>query len=249
MSDFSLELNEDQLQIQKWVHDFAADVMRPAAPEWDEREETPWPIIEEAAKIGLYSWEFIANAFGDPTGLTFPIVSEELCWGDAGITLAMLGTTPRCVGHRRQRHARADRRVGAAVLRHRRRHSHGRVRGERTRRRFRRVVAAHARRVRRSEGRVGASTARRRGSRTAASRRCRTIHVVVAAVDPELKSRGHASFIVPAGHAGPHDGPEVQEDGHPRVAHCGSRARRRARARQLPARRQGEARRAARACA
>ena len=55
MSTFSLELNEDQLQIQQWVHDFAADVIRPAAPEWDEREEMPWPIIEEAAKIGLYS--------------------------------------------------------------------------------------------------------------------------------------------------------------------------------------------------
>src|SRR5439155_20665348 len=63
MSDFSLELNEDQLQIQKWVHDFAEDVVRPAAHEWDEREETPWPIIEEAAKIGLYSFEFVANAF------------------------------------------------------------------------------------------------------------------------------------------------------------------------------------------
>ena len=81
MADFSLDLNEDQLQIQKWVHDFAEDVIRPAAPEWDEREETPWPIIEEAAKIGLYSMEFIANVFGDPTGLTFPIVTEELCWG------------------------------------------------------------------------------------------------------------------------------------------------------------------------
>ncbi len=77
----SVLLNEDQLQIQKWVHDFAADVVRPAAPEWDEREETPWPIIEEAAKIGLYSMDFIANAFGDPTGITFPVVSEELCWG------------------------------------------------------------------------------------------------------------------------------------------------------------------------
>jgi len=33
MTDFSLDLNEDQLQIQKWVHDFAADVIRPAGPE------------------------------------------------------------------------------------------------------------------------------------------------------------------------------------------------------------------------
>ena len=44
-------LNEDQLTLQKWTHEFAETVMRPAAEEWDEREETPWPIIEEAAKI------------------------------------------------------------------------------------------------------------------------------------------------------------------------------------------------------
>ena len=96
MSTFSLELNDDQLQIQQWVHDFAADVIRPAAPEWDEREETPWPIIEEAAKIGLYSMDFIANVFGDPTGLTFPVVSEELAWGDAGITLALSARRSAC---------------------------------------------------------------------------------------------------------------------------------------------------------
>ncbi len=34
--------------------------MRPAAHEWDEREETPWPIIEEAAKIGLYGFDVVA---------------------------------------------------------------------------------------------------------------------------------------------------------------------------------------------
>ena len=50
MSEFSLTLNEDQQQIQKWVHDFAETVIRPAAHEWDEREEFPWPIVEEAAK-------------------------------------------------------------------------------------------------------------------------------------------------------------------------------------------------------
>src|SRR3954467_7486122 len=93
VADFSLDLNEDQLQIQKWVHDFAEDVVRPAAHEWDEREETPWPIIEEAAKVGLYSMEFGANAVGDPTGLTWPVVMEEMCWGDAGITLAIFGST------------------------------------------------------------------------------------------------------------------------------------------------------------
>ena len=98
MADFSLELNEEQLQIQKWVHDFAQDVVRPAAHEWDEREETPWPIIEEAAKIGLYSFDFVANAFLDPTGLTLLLVNEEMSWGDAGIALAISGSTLAVVG-------------------------------------------------------------------------------------------------------------------------------------------------------
>jgi len=89
---FSLELNEDQLAIQQWLHDFSEGVIRPVAAEWDEREETPWPVIEEAAKIGLYSFDFFANAFGDETGLTIPVAMEELFWGDAGIGLSIVGT-------------------------------------------------------------------------------------------------------------------------------------------------------------
>ena len=95
---FSLDLTEDQIQVQKWVHEFAENVVRPAAAEWDEREETPWPIIEEAAQIGLYSLDFIANAFGDSSGVLLPVVMEEMCWGDAGISLAIFGTTLGVVG-------------------------------------------------------------------------------------------------------------------------------------------------------
>ena len=46
------------------MHGFAEDVVRPAAAEWDEREETPWPVIQEAAKIGLYGFEGIAPVLG-----------------------------------------------------------------------------------------------------------------------------------------------------------------------------------------
>src|SRR5690606_5386775 len=88
-----LGLNEDQLQIQKWVHDFAESVVRPAAEEWDEREEFPWPIVQEAANIGLYSFDFISQAMlGDPTHLTMPVAIEELFWGDAGIGLSIMGS-------------------------------------------------------------------------------------------------------------------------------------------------------------
>src|SRR5437763_847242 len=93
MAEFSLALNDDQQQIKQWVHDFAATVVRPAAHEWDEREEFPRPVVQEAAKIGLYSFDFFAQAsMGDNTGLTLPITLEELFWGDAGIGLAIFGS-------------------------------------------------------------------------------------------------------------------------------------------------------------
>src|SRR4029453_10030456 len=89
----SFELTQDQKDIRDWVHGFAADVMRPAAHEWDEREETPWPVIQEAAKIGLYGFEGLAQFWADETGLTLPIVNEELFWGDAGIGMSIFGTS------------------------------------------------------------------------------------------------------------------------------------------------------------
>ncbi len=90
---FSLELNDDQRDLQAWVHGFAESVVRPAAHEWDEREETPWPVIQEAAKIGLYGFEGLAQFYADESGLTLPIVNEELFWGDAGIGMAIMGTS------------------------------------------------------------------------------------------------------------------------------------------------------------
>src|SRR4051795_10968296 len=97
-TSFSLELSQDQKDIRDWVAGFANDVVRPAAAEWDEREETPWPVIAEAAKIGLYGFEAIAQFWGDASGLTFPIVNEELFWGDAGIGMSIMGTTLAVAG-------------------------------------------------------------------------------------------------------------------------------------------------------
>ncbi|HEY3005578.1 MAG TPA: acyl-CoA dehydrogenase family protein, partial [Kribbellaceae bacterium] len=89
---FSLDLNDEQKEIRAWAHDFAENVIRPAAPEWDEKEQTPWPVIQEAAKIGLYGLDASVNLFIDPSGLLLPLVNEELFWGDAGIAMALMGT-------------------------------------------------------------------------------------------------------------------------------------------------------------
>ena len=91
-ASFSLALSDDVLYMKGWVHEFARDVIRPAAAEWDEREETPWPIIEEAAKIGLYSLDFFSTQWLDQSGLGTVVAFEELFWGDAGIGLSLVGS-------------------------------------------------------------------------------------------------------------------------------------------------------------
>src|ERR1051325_3216368 len=89
---FTLAMSQDQKEIREWARGFAEQVMRPAAHEWDEREETPWPVIQEAAKIGLYGFEGLAQFWADESGLTLPVVNEELFWGDGGIGMGVMGT-------------------------------------------------------------------------------------------------------------------------------------------------------------
>ena len=210
MSDFSLELNEDQLQILKWVHEFAENVVRPAGPEWDEREETPWPIIEEAARIGLYSFDFIASCFADPTGLLMCLVNEEMSWGDAGIALAIFGSTLAVAGIFANGTPEQIRRVDPPVLRDARRHQAGRLRRVRARRRLAtsppssRVPSTTRPRT------SGCSTAPRPGSPTVASP-TRTSSSL--SVDPELGSRGQASFVVPEGTPGISQGQKFKKMG------------------------------------
>ena len=96
----SFDLGPDQVELREWVHTFAVDVVRPAAHEWDEKEEFPWPVLEEAAKIGLYSLDFFATQAFEDTGLGFPVTMEELFWGDAGIGLAIVGTALAAAGVR-----------------------------------------------------------------------------------------------------------------------------------------------------
>jgi hypothetical protein len=89
---FSMDLSPDLREMRGWVHEFAETVVRPAGAEWDEREETPWPILQQASKIGLYSLDFFAQQWLEPSGLGIPVAWEELFWGDAGIALSIVGT-------------------------------------------------------------------------------------------------------------------------------------------------------------
>jgi alkylation response protein AidB-like acyl-CoA dehydrogenase len=209
MSEFSLSLSEDQLQIQSWTHDFAANVIRPAAHEWDEREEFPWPVVQEAAKVGLYGFEFLLNAMGDNSGLTLPVAIEEIFWGDAGIGMAIMGSAlaaagisgngtpeqvmewvPQCYGT-------ADKvQLGAFCVSEPDAGSD--VSSLRTK-----AVYDQAN----DEWVLNGTKAWITNGGIA------DVHVVVAAVDPELRGRGQASFVVPPGTKGLSMGQKYKKHG------------------------------------
>src|SRR5208283_2873695 len=92
---FSLELSDDLIEMRAWLHEFAASVIRSAAAEWDEREETPWPVLEEAAKIGLYSLDFYAQQYleGSGLGIAVALVGSSL----AAVAVVANGT-PEQIG-------------------------------------------------------------------------------------------------------------------------------------------------------
>src|SRR3989440_5359338 len=87
---FTLALTDEQAELQEKCHRFARDVIRPVAAEYDQAQELPWPVLEEAARQGLYEWQLYAGLSSDPTGLSLPIVMEELFWGCAGIGLTIV---------------------------------------------------------------------------------------------------------------------------------------------------------------
>jgi len=87
---FSLELTDEQAALRQKAHAFARDVIRPVAAQYDAAQEFPWPVLEEAARQGFYGWELYAQLSVDPTGLSLPILMEELFWGCAGIGLSIV---------------------------------------------------------------------------------------------------------------------------------------------------------------
>ncbi|WBC10937.1 acyl-CoA dehydrogenase family protein [Micromonospora sp. CA-248089] len=198
MAEFSLDLNEEQRDLRDWVHGFAAEVVRPAAAEWDAREETPWPIIQEAAKVGLYGFEFLATCWADPTGLSLPIASEELFWGDAGIGLSIFGTSlavaaiygagtpdqlvewvPQCFGDVDSPAVAAfctsEPEAGSDVGSMRTRAVYDEATDE---------WVLNGQKAYATNGGIAG------------------VHVVTASIDPELGSRGQAAFVVPPGTPG-----------------------------------------------
>jgi acyl-CoA dehydrogenase len=206
---FSLRLNQDQKDVRDWVHGFAERVVRPAAADWDEREETPWPVIQEAAKIGLYGYEALAQFWFDESGLQMPIVNEELFWGDAGIGMSIMGTSlavaaifgqgapeqmaewiPQCFGTPEEPKLAAfcssEPDAGSDVSAIRTSATYDETKDE---------WVLNGQKAWATNGGIA------------------DVHVVIASVDREQGARGHAAFVIPPGTEGCEQGAKVRKHG------------------------------------
>ncbi len=208
-SGFSMDLSQDVRDMRDWVHGFAETVIRPAGSEWDEREETPWPVLEQASKIGLYSLDFFAGQWLEPSGLGIPVAFEELFWGDAGIALSLVGTCLAAVAvsgsgtHEQMAEwlppmfgDASDVKLGAFCVSEPDAGSD--VAAIRTRAVYREATDEWVLNGTKSWVTNGGIA---------------NVHVVVAAVDPALGLRGQASFIVPPGTPGLSQGQKIRKHG------------------------------------
>jgi len=208
-SGFSMDLGQDLRDVRDWVHEFAETVIRPAGSEWDEREETPWPILQQASKVGLYSLDFFAQQWLEPSGLGIPVAWEELFWGDAGIALSIVGTGLAAVavsgnGTNEQMAEwlppmfgdTDDVKLGAFCVSEADAGSD--VAAIRTRAEYQEATDEWVLNGTKSWVTNGGIA---------------NVHVVVAAVDPALGLRGQASFIVPPGTRGLSQGQKVRKHG------------------------------------
>src|SRR6187551_17394 len=192
--DFAL--NEEQQDYKDRARAFARDVIRPAARKHDEEESIPWEVVKEARRQGFQGLEAIQRSAFDSDGQMQVISAEEFHWGCAGIALAISGSglaaagiassgtpeqigqwVPECFG------SGDEIKLGAYAV---------------------------------TEPQAGSdvkslkTTAKRDGDEWVLNGTkvfitnggIADVHVVVATVDPELGTRGQASFVVEKGTPG-----------------------------------------------
>jgi alkylation response protein AidB-like acyl-CoA dehydrogenase len=206
--------NDEQREFQQYCRRFAREVIRPAARKHDEDESVPWEVIKEARKWELHGLEQLQRMASDADGQFSVIYAEELHWGCAGIALALSASSlaaagiagsgtpeqiaewvPQCFGLGEEiklgAYAVTEPQAGSDVKSLK---TTARLDGD--------EWVLNGTKVFISNGGIADVT------------------VVVATVDPELGTRGQASFVVPKGTPGIAQGKKESKMGI-RASHTG----------------------------
>jgi acyl-CoA dehydrogenase len=90
----SFGLTEEQRALRELAREFAEKEIRPKAAEYDEHQTHPADIVEKAHEVGLMN-PHIPAEYGGPElpGFEGVLISEELCWGCAGIGTTLIANT------------------------------------------------------------------------------------------------------------------------------------------------------------
>src|SRR5436190_9553947 len=193
---FSLELTEEQRELVGRAHRFAVEVIRPVAAEYDRDQGFPWPVLEQAAEAGFYSPLIWTELNQDESGLSIPLMIEELFWGCAGIGLSIV--YPALALAAIEQAATGDQLARWAPL----------CFGEPGDLKLAALAVTEPQSG--SDVSANTTTARREGDEWVIDGRkmfignggIADVHVVNAAVDRELGHYGQAMFIVPKGNPG-----------------------------------------------
>ena len=94
------ELNDEQLQLRKSVHEFAEREIAPHVREWDESGEFPLEAIKQLGQLGLMGAIFPAQYGGAGMGyVEYTIAIEELSRLDGSVGIIVAAHTSLCSNH------------------------------------------------------------------------------------------------------------------------------------------------------
>jgi alkylation response protein AidB-like acyl-CoA dehydrogenase len=90
---FDLQPTDEQRVLRETLHDFAAEVLRPAARDCESARQTSEDIFRQAHEIGVTAP--VDESYGGAglfDAVTHCLVAEELAWGDPGIAYYLIGS-------------------------------------------------------------------------------------------------------------------------------------------------------------
>jgi acyl-CoA dehydrogenase len=90
----SFGLTDEQKALRELAREFAEREIRPKAADYDEHQTHPADIVEKAHEVGLMNPHIPAEYGGaELPGFEGVLISEEVCWGCAGIGTTLIANT------------------------------------------------------------------------------------------------------------------------------------------------------------
>ena len=100
VSTYPFLLTEEQEQLQKEIHEFAAREIAPHVSEWDEQSRFPLEVVKKMGRMGLMGIIFPTEYGGAGMGyVDYVLAVEELSAGDGSVGIIVAAHNSLCWNH------------------------------------------------------------------------------------------------------------------------------------------------------